>query len=84
MKIEIWNEPEPKEEEKVLRLRLVSEGDRVSIRAVDADGVSVAGGHLAYINENGIYIVGYVSSETGIALDPSGRMKVRTGSGPLN
>lgn len=84
MKTEVWNDPEPKKEEKVLRLRLVQTTSGVTLKAVDATGLMVRSGRLVDISQDGIYIIGGVGNEVGIALDEHNRVKVRTGSEPLN
>lgn len=77
MKIEIWNE-EQKEEEQLLRLRLMPDMSKgVVLNVVDANGRLIEAGHLLAISASGrLSLCPSVNSSLGLKLDDSRRLKV--------
>lgn len=73
MKIEVWKPPEKKPEpEKVLRLRMVQDGDKANIDAVRADGLCQE--YLFEVRPDGLRRIHGVSATLGLPLDDKGRV----------
>jgi hypothetical protein len=77
MKIEIFKEKKKsKEPEKIVRLRLVYDGELVRLQAVDENGDKDGFGNLLVFYPNGrVRKCGCISKDLGFDLDETGHLK---------
>ena len=72
MKIEIFNEKKAKEPEQKVILRLIKEGNRVSLIVVDENGRKRTSGYILSIGEDGVHRNVAVNKDFGFPRDASG------------
>ena len=76
MKLEIYNESEPKQDEPV-RLQLKHRGNKIAVIAVDAEGQDVSQGWLlSFTNDGSITRPICVSKKLGFNLTRNGRISL--------
>lgn len=74
MKLEVWNEPEAKEEQPT-RVRLRKDCDDLLIlEVVDVKGFSVGCGQIGYVRGAGFHRCMGLSPSLGFSLDDDGRI----------
>ena len=75
-RIEIYGEVEKKEEEKVLRLRLVPAKNGVALVAVNQRGEKLLQGNLLVITESGVRFFSYVNRDIPLPLDKKRKVRL--------